>query len=239
MRLFCLPYAGAGASVYRSWANSLPPDVELCPIQLPGRETRFNEPPFKQVTPITTALATALSPWLTLPFALFGHSLGGLLSFELSRELRRRGAPTPVHLFVSARRAPHIPTPDPMHHLPEPQFIARLRGMEGTPEAVLREPELMQLFLPILRADLTVNDTYLASPETPLDIPISAFGGLTDGRASRDELDAWRQHTKSDFSLEIFSGGHFYFRSDPGPLLRALSQTLDRIMAHLPKAAYP
>jgi medium-chain acyl-[acyl-carrier-protein] hydrolase len=239
MRLFCLPFAGGGATVYRPWAKSVPPEVELCPVQLPGRESRFREPPFTQAAPLAAALATAIAPWLTLPFALFGHSLGAMVSFELTRELRRRGAPAPVHLLVSARRAPHIPTPDPMHHLPEAQFIERLRGMEGTPEAVLKEPELLALFLPILRADLSVNDTYIADAGAPLDIPISVFGGTEDPRASPDELDAWRQHTTSDFSLQIFPGGHFYFKNDPEPLLNAMSQTLDRAVARLPKVAYP
>lgn len=239
MRLFCVPFAGGGASAYRTWADSLPPEIEVCPIQLPGRETRFNEPAFKHAKPLTEALATALSSWLTLPFAFFGHSLGALLSFELARELRRRGGPAPEHLFVSARRAPHLVNPDPMHGLSDTQFIDRLRRMEGTPEAVLKEPELLQLFMPVLRADLSVNDTYVPGEEAPLDLPISAFGGTIDGRAAPAEIEAWREYTQREFSVVFFPGGHFYFKNDPEPLLRAMKPALLRITAGGPTTASP
>lgn len=234
LRLFCFPHAGGGASVYHTWPSGLPSHVELCAIKLPGREARLSEPPFERLTPLVQALATALSPWLTRPFALFGHSLGALVSFALARELRRRGAPPPRHLFVSARRAPHLPDPDPMHTLSDPALVERIRGMGGTPEAVLAEPELMALFLPIVRADAAVNEVEPFVAEEPLACPITAFGGLDDARARRDELEAWREHTRAAFRIEMFPGGHFFLRSAQDLLLRSLSTALDDIARELP-----
>lgn len=234
LRLFCFPYAGGGASIYHAWPSQLPSHVELCAIKLPGREARLSEPPFERLTPLVRALATALSPWLTRPFALFGHSLGALVSFELARELRRRGASSPQHLFVSARRAPHMPNPDPMHALPDQALIERIRDMGGTPEAVLSEPELMELFLPIMRADAAVNEVEPFVAEEPLSCPITAYGGLDDARARRDELEAWRAHTRAAFRLEMFPGGHFFLRSAQDLLLRSLSTTLNDVVRALP-----
>lgn len=234
LRLFCFPYAGGGASAYLSWARELPPSVELCAIKLPGREARLGEPPFERLTPLVQAAATALSPWLTRPFALFGHSLGALVSFELTRELRRRGARSPQHLFVSARGAPHLPSADPLHALPDPALVERIRSMGGTPEEVLREPDLMGLFLPIVRADAAVNELEPFIAEAPLACPITAFGGLDDARARRNEIEAWREHTRAAFRVEMFPGGHFFLRSAQDLFLRSLSTALDGIARALP-----
>lgn len=236
LRLFCFPYAGAGPSIFRAWSDDLPREVEICAIQLPGREGRFKEPPFRRLAPLVQALATGIAPWLTIPFAFFGHSMGALVSFELTRELRRRGATTPVHLFLSGRRAPQVPEPDPLHMLPEPELLAKLRAMGGIPEVVLREPELVALFLPILRADLTVIEAVDVALEEPLECPISTFGGTQDGRASRADLEAWRQHTRRDFTLEMLPGGHFFLQSARLSLLRSMSRTLSEIVAGLPPA---
>lgn len=228
LRLFCLPFSGAGASAFMPWSAELPGMVEVCPIQLPGRETRMREAPFQRLTPLVQALATDIAPWLDLPFAFFGHSLGALIAHELTRELRRRNLPGPLHLFASGRRAPHLVDPDPLHKLPDPAFIARLRRMEGTPETIFREPELLALFLPILRADLAVNEAEAHVTEAPLDCPITAFGGLTDERVPRDGLEAWRQHTTAPFSIEMFPGGHFFLRSARADLLRSMARSLAR-----------
>jgi medium-chain acyl-[acyl-carrier-protein] hydrolase len=228
LRLFCLPFSGAGASAYIPWSADLPETIEVCPIQLPGRETRMSEAPFQRLTPLVQALATAIVPWLDLPFAVFGHSLGALIGYELAREFRRRKLPGPRYLFASGRRAPHIVDPDPLHRLSDTDFIARLRRMDGTPEAILREPELLALFLPILRADLAVNEAEVHVPEAALDCPITAFGGLTDERAPREGIEAWRQHTSGPFSTEMFPGGHFFLRSSRVDLLQSITRQLAR-----------
>ncbi|WP_438017929.1 thioesterase domain-containing protein [Sorangium sp. So ce315] len=234
LRLFCFPYAGGGASIYSAWWRELPAHTELCAIKLPGREARLGEPPFERLTALVQALATALDGWLTKPFAFYGHSMGALVSFELARELRRRGAPPPRHLFVAARRAPHLPSSAPVHGLPDGEFLAWLRRIGGTPEEVLREPELLALFMPVLRADLAINEAEPFVPGAPLDCPISAFGGVDDERADPAGLEAWGQHTRGPFRIAMFPGGHFFLRTARAPLLRSISATLDGIERALP-----
>ncbi len=211
LRLLCFPYAGGGASVYRAWAAHLPPEIALCPVQLPGRETRMREPPFRDVGPLARALADVLEAQLGQPYALFGHSMGALVAFELARELRRRRAPLPVQLFVSARPAPQLPRGErPLYDLPDEQFVAQLRRLGGTSEAVLRNAELMRLLAPLLRADLAVNEAYSYVPEAPLACPITAFGGLSDTKVSRDLIEAWEAQTSGAFRLAMLPGDHFF-----------------------------
>jgi medium-chain acyl-[acyl-carrier-protein] hydrolase len=228
LRLFCIPYAGGGASAFRGWWDELPAQIEVCPIQLPGRENRMAEPLFQRVTPLVQALADGIGPSLAIPFALFGHSAGAKVAFELGRELRRRGAATPTHLFVSGRRAPHIPRSERLYELPDGEFMEKLRSFDGTPEAILQHPELMEIFMPILRADMAVNDAEEHKVEEPLDCPISAFGGLEDVHSPREGVEAWRDHTRSTFTLEMFPGGHFFLHSARAAMLRVMSTTLDR-----------
>ena len=227
LRLFCFPYAGTGASIFRTWPDGLPADVEVCPVQLPGRGTRLTETPFTQLSPLVEALAQALVPLLDKPFAFFGHSLGALVGFELARQLRRQSGVQPVRLFVSADRAPQIPHRDrPIHTLPEGEFLDELRRLNGIPGKVLEEAELMQIMLPILRADFAVYETYLYSTEPPLNCPISTFGGLQDHRVSRRDLEAWRDQTSASFSLRMFPGDHFFWNTTQPLLLQVLSQEL-------------
>ncbi|MGD0012220.1 MAG: thioesterase II family protein [Terriglobia bacterium] len=227
LRLFCFPYAGTGASIFRTWSDSLPADVEVCPVQFPGRGTRLMETPFTQLSPLVQALAQTLLPLLDKPFAFFGHSLGALVGFELARQLRRQSGVQPVRLFVSADRAPQIPPRDrPIHALPEREFLGELRRLNGIPGKVLEEADLMQIMLPVLRADLAVYETYVYSSEPPLNCPISIFGGLQDHRVSRGDLEAWRDQTSVSFSLRRFPGDHFFLNTTQPLLLQVLSQEL-------------
>jgi len=226
LRLFCFPYAGAGALIFRKWSDGLPADIEVCPIQLPGRGTRLTEPPFTMLSCLVEALARVLDPLLDKPFAFFGHSLGALIAFELARQIRRHHGVHPVRLFASAGRAPQIPhrTP-PIHNLADKEFLAELRRLNGTPRELLDHEELMEVMLPILRADFALYETYLYSNEPPLNCPISAFGGVQDRRVSASDLEAWRSQTSASFSLRMFPGDHFFLKE---PLvLEALSQELD------------
>lgn len=230
LRLFCLPYAGGGSQIYRTWAHSLPASVEVCPIELPGRGTRIMETPFCQLEPLIETLASVLLPYLDKPFAFFGHSMGALLSFELIRRLRRNDNLLPLHLFVSGRHAPQIPDSNsPIHALPEPAFLEELRRYNGTPQAVLENAELMQLLLPILRADFAAIETYVYTSEPPLACPITAIGGLQDPEASCEELEAWHKQTSAAFSLQMFPGDHFFLHSAQPQLLQFLSQELDKL----------
>jgi medium-chain acyl-[acyl-carrier-protein] hydrolase len=227
IRLFCYPNAGAGITIFRAWPDGLPADVEVCPVQLPGRGTRLMEPPFTQLSPLVQALAEALFPLLDKPFAFFGHSLGALVSFELARQLRRHYGVQPVRLFISADRAPQIPNRDPpVHSLPEGEFLLELNRLKGTPREVLEDEELRQIMLPLLRADFAVYETYRYLTEPPLNCPISAFGGLQDERIIRGDLEAWRDQTCASFSLRMFPGDHFFLNTTQPALLQALAQEL-------------
>lgn len=229
MRLICFPYAGGGASVFRSWADSeFLADIEVCAVQLPGREARITEPPVCDLRRLVPLLREALEPYLDRPFAFFGHSVGALVSFELARELRRIRGVEPSHLFVSGCPAPHLQDSERICDLPEDEFLARLGRFNGTPPEVLNHPELMQLMLPALRADFSLRDRYVYREEPPLDCPITAFGGMSDQHVSGVVLGSWRRHTRERFQLWLFQGDHFFVRSAQGPLLETLSGVLSQ-----------
>lgn len=225
-RLFCFPYAGGGAHIYRAWPDSLPATIEVCPVQLPGHGARLMEAPFTQMLPLVQATAEALLPYLDKPFAFFGHSMGALVGFELARQLCRQYNLQPAHLFVSGCFAPDIPDPNPIHNLPEAELLAELRRLNGMPQEALENTELMRLMLPTLRADCIVTETYTYTDRPPLNCPISAFGGLQDHMVSRDDLEAWRLQTTASFSLRMFPGDHFFLHTAQPLLLRILSREL-------------
>jgi medium-chain acyl-[acyl-carrier-protein] hydrolase len=228
MRLFCFPHAGGGVATYRVWADRLPPDIDVCAVQMPGRDARAREAPCSDLPLLVESLAAGLAPHVDLPFAFFGHSLGALVAFEVTRQLRRQGGPLPVHLIVSARRAPQLPNVDtPTYDLPEPAFVDTLvRRYNGIPPAVLAEPELLAMFLPVLRADLEMTETYRYAPEDPLDVPITVLGGLEDRLAARADLAAWKDMTRAAFSLHMMAGGHFFVHTAPDEPLRIVTRQL-------------
>lgn len=231
LRLFCFPYAGGGAAIYRAWPAGLPKSVEVRPVQLPGREGRLREAPFSSLRPMVEAVGEALLPLLDMPFAFFGHSMGGILSFELARWLRREHGLAPEHLFVSARWAPQVIDEDPpTYNLPEAEFLEEVRSLNGTPEEVLKHPELLQLILPLLRADFEVCQAYTYEAEPPLNCPLTVYGGLMDETVERHKLEGWREHTTGPFTLRMFPGNHFFLNSDRSLLLHTLSQDLERFM---------
>ena len=231
LRLFCFPFAGAGASVFRGWSEALPRAVTVIPIALPGREHRFTEPTYSELPLLIRDLAPAIPPLLDLPFALFGHSMGAFVAFELARELRRTCGKRPAHLFVSGARAPHLPDREPpMRHLPDAEFAARLRRLNGTPAEVLDTPELLQVVLPTLRSDITLCETYVYRDEEPLDCPITAYGGEGDEKVPVEDLAAWRAHTAGQFRYMVLPGDHFFLLGARAELLRSLSDELSSLV---------
>ncbi|GAX38382.1 thioesterase II family protein [Nodularia sp. NIES-3585] len=234
LRLFCFPYAGGSSLMFRPWLKSLPTTVEIFPIELPGRGMQIKLAPFSRLEPLIKGLAPALLPNLKKPFAFFGHSMGALVSFELIRLLRREYGISPVHLFISGRRAPQIPDLDPpIHALPEAEFIEELGRLNGTPKAVLENAELMELLIPMLRADFAVLETYVYTPEPTLNIPITTFGGLQDSKVSVDQLQGWQEQTHSTFCQQMFPGDHFFLHSAQSSLLQSLSQKLNYITSEI------
>lgn len=227
LRLFCLPYAGGSASIFQSWAGHLPSHIQVCALQLPGRQSRLLEPPLGRLQPLVQILGEAIRPLLDAPFAVFGHSMGALVGFELLRHLRRQAGLSALHLFASGGHAPHLPKPGPpLHALPEQAFVAALYRLNALPAEAFQSPELLRLLLPALRADISLCETYAYTPDAPLDCPITAFGGLQDYRVRPFELDAWRYQTSVAFKLRLLPGDHFFIERARPLLLRAISEDL-------------
>lgn len=226
-RLFCLPCAGGGTAIYYPWRDLLIDEVELIRIQLPGRETRLREEPMTRMRPLIKAISKDLASLIDLPFFLFGHSMGALIAFELSRELFRKCSVVPTHLFVSGRRAPQIPDPDPpTHALPDEDFINYLIQYEGIPKIVMESKELLDLFLPILRADFELLDHYQYQDELLLGCPITAFGGVSDPKIAHNDIRAWRYQTSGKFESYFLAGGHFFINDSKELLLSRINTAL-------------
>jgi surfactin synthase thioesterase subunit len=234
LSLFCFPYAGGGAPIFRNWANNLPSAVEVFPVQLPGRGSRLKESPCTDLSTLISLIAEGLAPYLTRPFVLFGHSLGAMIGFELIRKWQLEHGVQPIHQFVSGHRAPHISElPTITYNLPENEFIEELRRLKGTPGEVLDHPELMRLMMPMLRADFQIYETYDYVPGAPLNCSITAFGGLQDERVPREYLEGWRDQTSADFNMWMLSGDHFFVHTAESRLLQILSLELNRILEGL------
>jgi medium-chain acyl-[acyl-carrier-protein] hydrolase len=234
LRLFCFPYAGGSANIYRNWPAKLQTDLEIIPIELPGRGSRINEEPLNRLAPLVEAAAQAIVPHLNKPYAFFGHSMGALVSFELARYLRRHHPrePAPSHLFVSGRGAPQCDNGRLMvDTLTEPELMSEVQRLNGTPPEVLADPELMALVLPVVRADFAVWDHYVYEDEEPLACPITAYGGLRDRDMTRAQIAAWEAQTSSAFRLCMFPGDHFFIHADERLLLRTLARELSDVIS--------
>lgn len=225
VRLVCIPYAGGGVNVYRAWAGLLPPSVELCVAQLPGREVRLSEPLLSRSGPVLDALESELAPLGDRPLALFGHSMGALLAFELARRLERAGFEV-AHLIVSGWRAPQLPDKERLHDLPEPAFIEAVRRFGGTPDLVFQNAELLQLVLPILRSDLALVETHVAEAGEPLACPILALGGLRDEAVSKSDVEGWREQTKGPFRAAFCDAGHLFLQPERDFVLTQIGAAL-------------
>ncbi|MBN2003123.1 MAG: alpha/beta fold hydrolase [Anaerolineae bacterium] len=222
-RLFCFPYAGGGAAGFYRWPEYLPADVEVCAIRAPGRESRSQEPPLTDFTTFIETLVAAIRPLLDRPFAFFGHSLGALVAFEVTRRLRREGAPLPERLLVSAYRAPQLPGRYALiHDLPADAFLQGVLKYGGIPSAVMENAELLEAMLPALRADFALAETYDYIAEPPLPCPISVFNGSEDGHITQEELAAWNAQTQATAAFHSFPGGHFYLNDARKDLLATI-----------------
>lgn len=230
-RLFCLPYAGGGASAYFRWPSLVSDSIEVARVHLPGRENRLREQLFNRLSTLIDVLVDELVNWIDGPFALFGHSMGALLIFELARGLRRRHGLLPIHLFVSGYRAPQLP---PMHlpfsHLPDEELIVNVRRYGGLPNLVAQNDELLEIFLPILRADFAMTETYVYREEAPLECPVTAFGGLFDSEVSRENILAWNIHTSARFNTRFFPGGHFFLHDSQSMVLEQINHQLNETL---------
>lgn len=236
VRLFCLPFAGGSASAFRTWATHLPTKVDVIAVQLPGREARIAEPAHDRLESLVPAIADAMIPVLDKPYAIFGHSLGALVAFDLDRELRTRRIRAPERLFLSGRRAAHLPARDkPIAHLADDEFFSAVARIGGLPDGFVLEDELAQLLMPTLRADFAVSEKYDPTQAQPTPTPISAYSGVDDPWVSGLAVRAWSELTCSDFTFHALPGSHFFIRTAASRLGRLIATDLGVARASMPE----
>jgi medium-chain acyl-[acyl-carrier-protein] hydrolase len=226
LRLFCFHHAGVGAAIYRPWALQVQAEVEVCAIELPGRGNRLREPALESVGEIVALVLANLLPELDRPFFFFGHSMGAVLAYETALALAESGHPVPEHLFVSGRRPPHVPDPmTPLGELPVSAFVEEInRRYGGIRPELLAHPDVMELLLPALRADIRALDRHRpAHPRKALPCPITAMGGDADAVTPAQHLEAWRPLTTAAFALKRYGGDHFYLDGRRAELLTDLA----------------
>jgi medium-chain acyl-[acyl-carrier-protein] hydrolase len=223
-RLFIFPYAGGSPAAFSKWTIE---NIECWIAHYPGRGARHSKPLIKNIPSLVEQFSQAIHPLWDKPFAFFGHSMGALIAFELIRAMRKNNLPQPKLLFVSACGAPHIPDPHPpIHTLPDDGFLAALKKLNGVPSELVRQPEAMQLLLPIVCADFEAIETYQHTSDHPLDIPIVAIGGSNDPRVSWERLEGWSAQTNTGFKSHYFDGGHFFIHTEKDSILDLIETEL-------------
>jgi medium-chain acyl-[acyl-carrier-protein] hydrolase len=226
-RLFSFPHAGGNAALYRPLRRSMPPEIDFCPVELPGRAARLDEAPITSMSALMNELRHALRPLMTIPFGFFGHSVGAWIAYEAARQLRADDGRAAAHLFVSGRGGPRCagaelpPTPPRT----DDDLLAILRRFGGTPAAIMQRPELVAALLPTLRADLALVERYAVGVSDRIACPITAFGGADDV-AHAGSLESWSDFTGGRFRTCIFPGDHFYFSLAAGALTREIISDL-------------
>lgn len=228
LRLFCFPYAGGSAAIYHQWPTCTPADTEVLAVQYPGRATRLREAPITDLDLLLDDIEVTIVPLLDRPFAFFGHSMGATVAYELARRLQAKQKPLPAHLFLSGRSAPHFPAAkSTLHTLPDQDFLASVRAMNGTPAELLEHSELMEMMLPVIRADFQLLETWQHEAAAPLDLPISVFGGLADDGVPLENLDAWAAYTTGKMKRHMFPGDHFFLHQQYPAILNIINRALD------------
>jgi medium-chain acyl-[acyl-carrier-protein] hydrolase len=226
-RLLCFSPAGGGASGYRDWRLPDQLRTEVWSVQLPGRENRRGEPPFRRLEPLVLELSRQLDHLMDGPFAFFGHSMGSLLAFELARHRRRVGASLPAWLFLSAHRAPDLPAKrEPVSTLPEEDFLQRLELMAGESPSAVLDREVLLLLSPMLRADFELCENYVYQEEDPLPVPFTCFAAVDDYETDPPEVKAWDRHTSLPCRMHLFDGGHLFQRDHAQEILGYLAADL-------------
>jgi len=211
MRLFCFPHAGGSATAYRTWAKSIAADVEVCAVALPGRGARSREAPVRRLSDLVGELVPRILERADRPYAFFGHSLGGLIAFELARALEPAGLAGCSKVIVSASPAPDQPRPSRvLSELSDEELLRWLQRTGGVPRPIVESREALAAFLPAFRADLGLIETYQIGEARALRVPLAVMGGASDTLVTRTVLSSWKRWTTGMFSLRLFSGGHFY-----------------------------
>ncbi|GAB3213719.1 thioesterase II family protein [Marinactinospora thermotolerans] len=231
LRLVCLPHAGGGANAYRSWAALLPSAVDLVCAQYPGREDRLGEEPVDDMATLVAALADGLAPLLDRPYALFGHSMGSAVAYELARELRARGHAEPRRLFASGRMAPGDAPAGTVHLATDEEIVTELVRLGGTEREVLADPGMRAVVLGCVRADYRLIERYRPFPGAPLSCPVSVFTGNADPEVDAGRAAGWAGVTTGRMDVQVFPGDHFYLGPAREAVVRALLRRLDPALA--------
>ncbi|GHI04331.1 thioesterase [Streptomyces cellostaticus] len=226
LRLFVLHHAGGSHLLYRNWPAELPDTWDVRLLDAPGHGLLLDQPRITDAGRLADFLLRSIEPELTCPYALFGHSMGALVAYEITRRVVDQGLPLPVWVGVSARSAPQLTGHrSGYHEMPDAELRTRLKRLGGTPDEVFADPDLWALFNPIIRADLRLVENWRPAPDTgPLPVTLSAYAGGEDHSASPPRMTGWEEHTEHFLGLRVFDGGHFYFQDDPGPLLRQIER---------------
>ncbi|MEV0415077.1 alpha/beta fold hydrolase [Streptomyces sp. NPDC050448] len=235
VRLICLPHAGGSASFYFPLSKELEPAVEVLAIQYPGRQDRRHEPNIPSIPDLADQIFAAVRHLDDLPLALFGHSMGAVLAYELALRMQDAGLPSPVRFFASGRRAPSRHRDDMVHLGSDAQMVAELRKLSGTNAAMLADPELLEMIMPAIRSDYRAVETYRYEPGRKLDCPVTVLTGDSDPRVSIDEAAAWEEHTTGPMDLTVFPGGHFFLAEQNERVVELLSERLDRQGIDMPR----
>jgi surfactin synthase thioesterase subunit len=228
-RLVCLPHAGGSAPFFLPVAAALSPGVDVVAIQYPGRQDRRAEPPISDLAVLADRIHGILRRQPELPLTFFGHSMGALLAFEVTRRLEANGSDGangsgPVRLFASGRRAPSTYRDEKVHLRDDAGILAEVRRLNGTSSALLSDDELMRAALPALRADYQATETYGCPPDVTVSCPISVLTGDSDPKTTMDEANAWARHTSGSFSLQVFAGGHFFLTDQADEVMKVLTE---------------
>jgi medium-chain acyl-[acyl-carrier-protein] hydrolase len=231
-RVFGFPHAAGNTLFYRAWRKHFPPDIDFCPVELPGHGQRVDEAPFENLDALVANLHAVLQPLLAVPFAFFGHSTGACVALAAAQMLRAADGHRAVHLFVSARPGPGAVAERSIESFSDQDLLALLDRYGGTPAAVLGRMELVQAVLASLRADLALAHSHHFAAGVPVSCPITVFGGADD-TIEIALLQSWRNFTTAAFRVRMFPGGHFYFADASGLLADEIGNELRRAVASL------
>jgi len=234
LKIVCFPYAGGCSATYLSWNEWLPTNVELVAIQLPGRANRFLEAPISDMRELVADLIRSSNQLFDKPYILFGHSLGSRIAFEMMRRCQKDGIRPPVHFIASGSRGPHIPPRrDPVHFLPDNEFINEIKKLDGTPKEILNNEESMTLYLPLLKADFKLAETYLCNSNPLFNCPITVFSGEDDKDISKDDLKSWGNYFSNEPQIQTVTGGHFFINSNKQVLAREIMKIIQSELSKL------
>ena len=211
--LVCLPHAGGSASSFFGFSSALDASAEVVAVQYPGRQNRWRDQPVANLLDLADAISDAVLGGITGPVALFGHSMGAALAFEVTRRLERAGT-EPVRLFASGSRAPSLERSEGVHELDDEGLISELIRLGGTDPRLLADREMVQLMLPAVRADYTAIETYRAADDVTVACPITVLTGDDDPKTTLDSARAWARHTTADCEVLVYPGGHFFLFDD-------------------------